>query len=207
MGIQGLGNPSFEQRLDSVFKPTCWLNNAGWREVRADMNGDGNCNAADQALLSVSYGSHVGDPKYDWRCDLDGNGYIGSYEFALLAADFGKSAVRLDGFYSWYAKAAANYQTSQWLCDYDISVAKGKHFCFGFYYIPDGPYSTTAEIFYVFDGGSNTVVSSGWSQMGDWHWILCDVYLPSSTKAVKVTIRDVTPNFKARIDWAYVDVV
>lgn len=206
MGIQGLRNPSFEQRLDSVYKPTCWLNNTGWRELRADMNGDGHCNAADQALLSVSYGSHAGDPKYNWRCDLDGNGYIGPYEFALLGADFGKSAVRLDGAFSWYANATTSYQTSQWLCDYDISAVQGKHFCFGFYFIPDGLYDTKAEIFYIFDGGSNTVISSGSFRLGDWYWVQCDVYLPLSTKAIKVTIHDVTPNFKVRIDLAYVDI-
>ena len=203
MGIQGLGNPSFEQRLDSVYKSTCWLNNNGWRELRADMNGDGCCNPADQALFSASYGSHAGDPRYDWRCDLNGDGYIGPYEFALLSQDFGKTATRLLGSYSWYANSSTNYQTWQWLCDYDVNAVKGKHFQFGFYFLPDGSHNTQAEIFYIFEGGSNTVASSTFTP-GYWYYVQCDVYLPASTKAVKVTIHDNTPNFKARIDCAFI---
>ena len=54
-----------------------------------DFNGDGVVNVADILLFADVWGTSAGDEKFNARFDLDGDGVIGSGDYALLIGRFG----------------------------------------------------------------------------------------------------------------------
>lgn len=54
-----------------------------------DINGDRYVDARDAIILGASFGSHVGDPRYDPYADLNQDGYINAKDVVLLGMNFG----------------------------------------------------------------------------------------------------------------------
>jgi subtilisin family serine protease len=207
MGVQGLANPSFEERLNSVYVPACWLGNtSGWRELKGDINGDGHCGYVDQGILLAAYGSHKGDTKYNWKADLNGNGHVNYADLGILLADYGNDSTTVYGPYSWCVSSVGSFSMYQWMCDKDAASMRGKLVHFGFWLRPTGQYNTSIEVFYVHSGGNNIVTSSNYISLLDWRYFYINLELPETTTAVKITIRDNTPNLKARIDEAHITI-
>jgi hypothetical protein len=110
----GLGNPSFEQRLESVWTIPYWCTNISnyqnnWRELRGDINGDGWCEMMDSWLMGQAYGSYPGHPKWDPRCDLNGDNYVEMMDYLILYQDYGKQTKSHDDNYSWYINGEGEY--------------------------------------------------------------------------------------------------
>jgi uncharacterized protein YfaS (alpha-2-macroglobulin family) len=55
------------------------------KTISADINGDGRVNIIDLTLAAMAFGSHLGDPRWDPRCDLDGNNLINIIDITLVA--------------------------------------------------------------------------------------------------------------------------
>lgn len=204
MGVQGIANPSFEERLNSVFVPANWLGNtSGWRELRGDIDGNGNVNSIDLNTLLTAFGSKKGDSKYDWRTDLNGDGKVNGLDLNILLCDYGKQSTRLGGFYSWHVSSPGNFSMYQWMCDYDVVSMRGKHVHFEFWLYTTGQCNTSITVFYAYNGTTNTITSSNYQAFGDWRLYYIDLVLPQNTTAVKLTIRDNTPNLVACIDQVF----
>ena len=54
-----------------------------------DVDGDGDVDPDDFIIFAGKYGSHYGDPIYDWRCDFDGDGDIDPDDFIIFAGKYG----------------------------------------------------------------------------------------------------------------------
>ena len=55
-----------------------------------DLNGDGCVNAADVDVLAAAFGSQVGDPNYDLRCDFNTDGLVDGTDYNLWRPHLGE---------------------------------------------------------------------------------------------------------------------
>lgn len=161
--IIGLGNPSFEQRLKSVYEPAYWNwsdVDDDWRELKGDINGDGTVNLYDATLIGAAYGSRPGDPQWNPDCDLNGDDIVNLFDAVIMSGDYGKVANRIDGSYSWYTSGNGDYNLTLWLCDHDVKVLKGQQVTFSFWFKPNGIGNhATAEIHYITETGQQTTIT------------------------------------------------
>ena len=102
--VEPVKNWSFEDRDDSipgdgVYSCPPWSsNNGGWRNVRGDLDGDGDCTHEDVILFSKAY---IGD--YDWHADFDGDGDVDYADIRIFCDSYISDKPRhLDRVYSWY---------------------------------------------------------------------------------------------------------
>lgn len=58
------------------------------QEISADVNEDGTVNILDIALVAIAWGSYPGHPRWDPRCDLDGNEIVNIIDIALVAREY-----------------------------------------------------------------------------------------------------------------------
>lgn len=198
-----LRNPSFEGRLRSVYGCADWqASSAGWRELRGDVDGDGDCDMKDVYLISNIQNSSVSDPKYDWRSDLNGDGKINQADLNLAIEDYNKIAERLDGSYSWYTSGGGEYQMWQWL-NHSVNLLKGKQITFQFWFkpktLPSGAYAQ-ARIFYIDNVGERIVCSDNvyYAEI-KWYKVTVTANLPTTTTTIKVIVLG-KPDFKACVD-------
>jgi len=204
--VIGVGNPSFEERLKSVYEPAYWnWSNVDkdWRELRGDVNGDGYGNVKDRVLVRNALGSYPGHPNWNPDCDINGDGVVNVQDYVLVNNDIGKVANRIDDYYSWYTSGNGTYALEQWLCDHDVHALKGQQVTFSFWFKPDGiGNNATAKITYIIENGSETTVNGNWVYATqDWHNAAVTTTLPANTVAIKVII-DFTNDFQAWIDKA-----
>jgi len=203
-----LRNPSFEERLRSVYGCAHWeTDRPGWRELRGDVNQDGLCDIEDLYTISLAYGSLIGDPKYYWLLDLNGDGIIDIEDSYLAANDYGKTAVCIDGSYSWYINGgtgSGSYYTWQWL-NHSVEILKGNAIKFEFWFKPETlPTNGFVEaMIYYRDWAGDRYIFGGRVYYNQTKWYNASVTMPwafpESTTTIKVMIRW-NPDFKARID-------
>ena len=55
-----------------------------------DLNGDGCVNAPDADILAAAFGSVVGDPNYDLRCDFNTDGLVDGTDYNLWRPHLGE---------------------------------------------------------------------------------------------------------------------
>jgi hypothetical protein len=198
-----LRSPSFEGRLRSVYGCADWeTNRAGWRELRGDVDANGDCNILDLSAIGKANGAVVGDPKYDWCLDLNGDGKINQTDYNLASEDYGKKAERLDGSYSWYTSGGGEYQMWQWL-NHSVNLLKGKQVTFQFWFkpktLPSGAYAQ-ARIYYIDHVGERIVCSDNvYYTEAKWYKVTVTANLPTTTTTIKVIILG-RPDFKAWVD-------
>jgi len=89
------GNYTLNAMADTVPGETDTTDNTcldGWIVVTipGDINGDFRVGPADFALLSTSYGSTPGEPKWNPNADINSDGKVGPADFALLSAHYGQ---------------------------------------------------------------------------------------------------------------------
>ena len=58
------------------------------QELSADVNQDGTVNTIDLTLIALAWGSYPGHPRWDERCDLDGNKIINIIDITLAAREY-----------------------------------------------------------------------------------------------------------------------
>jgi len=220
--VLGPGNPSFEERLKSVYEPAYWdwsnVDN-DWRDLRGDVNGDGKCDMKDLGPVANGVGAnHVTDvtsPKYCqyWHpipcnlCphspdyDINGDDKIDMKDLGIVAREFGKYANCTDGSYSWYTSGNGTYNMTQWLCDHDVNALKDHQITFSFWFKPNATENKAqAKITYIISNGSQTTISGDWVYATqDWHNANITTTLPTNTIAIKVIIH-FTDNFQTWID-------
>jgi len=204
IGVIGPGNPSFEERGVSVYDSWYWVNNnAGWRNVRGDLDDDGDCDYHDEFLFRKAY---LGP--YDWEADFNGDGIVNYQDLFIFRNSYLYDIpCYADGIYSWYTSGGGDYTISQWLCDHDVNIIKGHEIWFIFYFRPetvepDGSKNyARAEIFYITDTGSNRTENGPWVYPKELNWYapLILITLPANTIAIRVTIHG-GPDFRAWID-------
>lgn len=68
------------------------LDLTGTTGVPGDINGDGQVNVVDLAILGSVWGLRQGSAGFDARADLDGNGDIGQPDLAILASNYAKGS-------------------------------------------------------------------------------------------------------------------
>jgi len=59
-------------------------------KLQGDVNGDGSVDAIDFALFGMAWGSFIGEPNYDPRCDFNHDGAVNSWDLAVLAKYYGQ---------------------------------------------------------------------------------------------------------------------
>jgi len=200
-------NPSFEQRLKSVYEPAYWgwsdVTN-DWRELRGDVGGDGLVDISDIAAIARAWGSVPGDPNWDPDCDLNGDEIVDISDMSMVSREFGKDNYlnSVDGAYSWYTSGNGDYYMEQWLCDHDVHALKGQQVTFSFWFKPNGiGNNAAAKIMYIIDS-QQTTVSGNWIYATEgWHNATVTTTLPPNTVAIKVIIH-LTDNFQTWIDKA-----
>ena len=215
--VEPIKNWSFEGRDtsipgDGVYGCPPWeTNNGGWRNVRGDLDGDGDCDCVDARLFSKAY---TGD--YDWHADFDGDGDVDYEDTRIFSNSYMYDIPRhLDGIYSWYTGGGGDYQMWQTLDSDTINAIKGEKVAFAFWFLPefvasDGSQNyARAEIryWYIYDDPYHGPRTAVVQKNGDWvypketKWHDASVLtwvLPSTTYYVKVVIHG--PDFKAWID-------
>lgn len=209
--VDPVKNWSFEERdhgppypCDGVYECPPWESNSGgWRELRGDVDGNGICNIIDLSIIARAYGSYPGHPNWNPDADLNGDGVVNVIDTSTAGTDFGKTANRIDGYYSWYTNGGDEYIMWQWLDSDTVQAIAGKNVAFGFWFLPElVPVQARAEIHYEYNGGNN-IVYGAWITATEINWT--DPYvtagLPSTTTAVKVVIHG-KQDFKANIDLA-----
>lgn len=198
--IFGPGNPSFEERIlyghiNNV--SYWWSNKEGWRNVRGDLDFNGDCDRYDATLFRKAY---MGE--YDWHADFNGDGVI-NYKDATIFNDSYQNdkPYYKDGKYSWYTSGGGDYTIVQWLCDHDVNAMKGNQITFSFWFRPETLSSDAyAEIHYVLaDGTSQTISNKTSPTKLDWHYAPIIATIPANTIAIKIIIHG-QPNFKSWID-------
>lgn len=60
--------------------------------LMGDINDDGKVDSEDLIIFAQSFGSKLGDPTYNEKCDLNGDGKIDAEDLLLLAQNFGTQA-------------------------------------------------------------------------------------------------------------------
>lgn len=202
-----LKNPSFEDRSRSVFGSAHWhANSPGWRELRADIDGDGECYLTDLDLFGRSWFKKVGDVDYDWRADFDGDGEVYLSDLNIFNEDWSESATRFDGGYSWFADGRGSCRIEQWL-NSSTTLIQGKSLNFSFHFLPKRIYvnqtevQVRGEIYYINDTGEYWVNGSWFHPTSNTTWYTLSVAttLPENLTAVKVVIHG-KPGFEAWID-------
>ena len=209
-----LPNWGFEEIGSSVCECPPWeSNNGGWRELRSDVDEDGEVNVMDLLHIKIALALEK-TPAEEPTCDLDGDGDIDAMDMLTVKIDltlekeWGKNAFKLDGDHSWYTSGGGDYQMWQWLDSDAIQSVAGQNVMFSFQFYPESVASDVsrnnarAEIYYEYDGGNNTCygVWIGPRELGWWNAYIT-ASLPSNITAFKVTIHG-TPNFKAWVDLA-----
>ena len=61
-------------------------------KLPGDVNGDGTVNVSDLGRLGLAWGSSVGDPNYDPRCDFNGDGVINVSDLGIMGLWWGYAA-------------------------------------------------------------------------------------------------------------------
>lgn len=60
--------------------------------LMGDINDDGKVDSEDLIIFAQSFGSSLGDPNYNEKCDLNGDGKVDAEDLLLLAQNFGTQA-------------------------------------------------------------------------------------------------------------------
>lgn len=210
--IIGPGNPSFEERLKSVYEPAYWnwsdVDN-DWRELKGDICGppgitgppDGKVNIRDINRVYQAWGSYPGHPKWDPDCDLNGDDKVNIRDIGIVVSENGKHTESVDGAYSWYTSGNGTYHMDQWLCDHDVNALKGQQVTFSFRFKPhEMGNNATAQICYITENDQQTTVSGNWVYATEnWHNANVTTMLPANTVAIKVIIHLIN-NFQTWID-------
>jgi hypothetical protein len=203
-----LRNPSFEERLRSVYGCAHWeTDRPGWRELRGDVNKDAICDGQDYQIVKAAIPSMLGDPKWNPDADLNGDGVIDAQDLAIVMADILKVATRKDGSYSWYIEGGGGSGSCyvwQWL-NHSVEILKGKVIKFEFWFKPETLPSdgfVEAMIYYK-DWVGDRYMFGPRVYYNQTKWYNASVtmlwVLPESTTTIKVMIRW-NPDFKAWID-------
>jgi|GEM_PF-1706794 len=66
---------------------------AAYELATGDCNNDNRVNLDDYLIILINLGRTAGEPGYDGRADLDGNGYVGTDDYLLFNASYGLSGV------------------------------------------------------------------------------------------------------------------
>jgi len=206
-------NPSFEERANplewqagGVFKCPPWeSNNGGWRNVRGDIDDDGDCDSLDLFKFREAYVE-----EYNWKADFDGDKDVDSYDLFIFRESYILDIpCRVSGIYSWYTNGGGDYAMWQWLDFESVQAIGGMEVTFSFRFYPASVASNGslnyawAEIFYVlYNGQVNTVIGNP-THPDQLTWFTASVTtdLPSNIdlQYVAVIIRG-QPNFHAWID-------
>jgi len=135
-----LKNPCFEKRANplegeqgGVFRCPPWeSNNGGWRNVRGDIDDDGDCDSFDLFKFREAYVE-----EYNWKADFDGDGDVDSYDLYIFRQSYIIDIpCRMDGIYSWYTNGGGDYQMWQWLDFESVQAIGGKQATFSFWFYP-----------------------------------------------------------------------
>jgi len=62
-----------------------------WK-LPGDVDGDGDVDRYDCGFFAFAYGTSIGHPRYDPRCDFDNDGDVDRYDGGILAQNYGKTA-------------------------------------------------------------------------------------------------------------------
>ena len=221
--VEPVKNWSFEDRdmpdpyipNDGVYRCPPWETNkpigteGGWRELRGDCRPPyALVDIFDYMAVAGAFGSQPDDPNWDPDADLNGDAIVDIFDITIVVEDFGKSANRIDDYYSWYTSGGGDYQMWQWL-DSDVVMAlAGEKVKFSFYFYPesvapDGSQNNArVEIYYEYAGGYN-IVNGSWVAPTelDWWNAYVTANLPSTIYYVAVIIHG-KPDFKAWVDLA-----
>jgi len=208
-------NPSFEERANplvgeqgGVYRCPPWeSNNGGWRNVRGDIDDDGDCDSLDLFKFREAYVK-----EYNWKADFDGDGDVDSYDLFIFRQSYILDIpCRVDGIYSWFTSGGGDYLMWQWLDFESIQAIGGMQVTFSFWFYPtsvapNGSQNyARAEIFYVlYNGQENHVIGEEiHPDQTTWFFASVTVDLPSSIDLhyVEVIIHGPS-NFKAWIDQA-----
>jgi len=157
--VEPVKNQSFEDIGCSVCECPPWAsNNGGWRELRSDVNEDGEVNVLDMKKVQLVYMGYITDPYWVSRCDVNGDGTVNILDVKIVRLDWGKKmgvdAFCLDGEHSWYTSGGGDYQMWQWLDSDVMGAVKGQQVMFSFWFLPksvseDGSQNyARAEIYY-----------------------------------------------------------
>jgi len=221
-------NPSFEQRDLNVPGPgvlSCppWdTNMPGWRECRGDVAGpggppDGKVTLADILTVSAQgvYGSQYGDPGYKVEYDVakpggwGTDGKISLVDILFMSKEYGRTANRTDGVYSWFANGTLLCNVWQWLDSDALQAVAGHTVVFSFWFYPrSSSCYAYARIYYEYSGGSN--IESGMlisSTDFDWWNAYVTVTLPSDITKVQIVTYGIGGPFNANIDLAKLCVI
>jgi hypothetical protein len=60
--------------------------------LQGDINGDGKVDSEDLIIFAKAFGTKLGDPDYNEKCDLNGDGKVDAEDLLLLAQNFGTQA-------------------------------------------------------------------------------------------------------------------
>ena len=209
--VDPVKNRSFEEIGSSVCECPPWLtNNGGWRELRSDVNENGEVDIFDLKKVNLVIGGWITDPYWVRRCDVNGDGSVDVLDLKIVKIDMGKKmgvdAFCLEGDHSWYTSGGGDYEMWQWLDSDAVQAVAGETVVFSFWFYPrsvasDGSQNNArAEIYYEYSGGSKTVYGI-WIAPPELKWwnpyVIAN--LPSTTTAVKIVIHG-KPNFKAWVD-------
>jgi len=148
--------------------------------------------------------------EYDWTMDFDGNGVVDSDDLSIFSQDWGKTATRLDGKYSWFVKATDfHYGIGQVLDDVTRDAVIGKRISFSFWlkrFDASCGY-VCAVIDYEYDGNLGEEMSEYFTPPDDnWYNVHVEASLPWTTTAISVLI-ETGVEFKAWIDLASLGIV
>jgi len=215
LGIVGVGNPSFEERLKSVYEPAYWDwsdVDKDWRELKGDITGpegvpDRKVDMRDVYIVNKAYGSKPGDPNWNPDADLNGDDKVDMKDMYIVTREFGKVTDPVDGSYSWYTHGNGTYNMTQWLCDLDIRALRDQQVTFSFWFKPNATENKAqAKITYITETGDETTVNGDWVYATEgWHNANVTTTLPANTMAIKVIIH-FTDNFQTWIDKASIDI-
>lgn len=208
-----LQNWSFEQRNytlpgNGVYGCPPWeTNNGGWRELKGDVDRNGQVNILDSITVANAFGSHPGEPNWNADADINGDAVVNILDSTVVANDFGKTAKRVDGVYSWYTSGGGEYYMVQTLSTDCALALAGETAKFSFRFYPEtvaqngSINNARAVISYVYTDLTTNSVYGTWVAPTslEWREVNVTTQLPANIIAVVVIIQG-KPNFKAWID-------